>query len=614
MQKKQLIKIILAALIFLGALFLPVAQAYKDYLLIGAFLLVGLEIVWSAMNNVIRGKIFDENFLMSVATIGAFYLNEYAEAVAVMLFYQIGEYFQARAVDNSRKAITGLLDLQAEYANLNTVDGLVQVDPAELKVEQIITIKPGEKIPVDGEIVSGSSYLNTAALTGESLPLEVSVGSEVLSGCINLQGVLEVQVNKEYEDSTVAKILELVENASNNKAETEKFISKFARYYTPIVVVIALLLTIIPPLLLPEASFQDWLYRALTFLVISCPCALVLSIPLSFFGGIGAASKAGILIKGSNYIEILAQTKNIVFDKTGTLTEGKFSVTAVNSIDYSSEELLDFVAHAEAYSNHPIAKSIQEAYGKKLDIQRVQNVQDLPGFGIIAEIDGQQIILGNESLMLKNAIVVPEQVARNTLDITELYVAIQGIYAGHLEIKDKIKKDASKTIALLKKMFIDINIFTGDTEKVAQVVAKELGINKVYSKLLPQDKLEQLETLLHQQKSGKIMFVGDGINDAPVLARADIGVAMGALGSDAAIQAADLVIMDDSLDKVVLAINIARQTMRVVKSNIILVLTVKFVALTLGFFGVLSIWLAIFADVGVSVLAILNAMRLLLRK
>ncbi len=614
MQKKQLIKIILAALIFLGALFLPVAQAYKDYLLIGAFLLVGLEIVWSAMNNVIRGKIFDENFLMSVATIGAFYLNEYAEAVAVMLFYQIGEYFQARAVDNSRKAITGLLDLQAEYANLNTVDGLVQVDPAELKVEQIITIKPGEKIPVDGEIVSGSSYLNTAALTGESLPLEVSVGSEVLSGCINLQGVLEVRVNKEYEDSTVAKILELVENASNNKAETEKFISKFARYYTPIVVVIALLLTIIPPLLLPEASFQDWLYRALTFLVISCPCALVLSIPLSFFGGIGAASKAGILIKGSNYIEILAQTKNIVFDKTGTLTEGKFSVTAVNSIDYSSEELLDFVAHAEAYSNHPIAKSIQEAYGKKLDIQRVQNVQDLPGFGIIAEIDGQQIILGNESLMLKNAIVVPEQVARNTLDITELYVAIQGIYAGHLEIKDKIKKDASKTIALLKKMFIDINIFTGDTEKVAQVVAKELGINKVYSKLLPQDKLEQLETLLHQQKSGKIMFVGDGINDAPVLARADIGVAMGALGSDAAIQAADLVIMDDSLDKVVLAINIARQTMRVVKSNIILVLTVKFVALTLGFFGVLSIWLAIFADVGVSVLAILNAMRLLLRK
>lgn len=614
MQKKQLTKIILAALIFAVALYVPALTKYKDYMLIVAFLIVGLEIVLAAVKNVIRGKVFDESFLMSLATIGAFYLTEYAEAVGVMLFYQIGEYFQARAVDNSRKAITELLDLQAEFANLNTPEGLVQVAPEELEIGQIITIKPGEKVPIDGEVISGYSYLNTAALTGESLPAEVTVGSEILSGCINLQGVLEVRVLKEYDDSTVAKILELVENASNNKAETEKFISKFAKYYTPVVVVIALLLAIIPPLFFSGALFQDWLYRALTFLVISCPCALVLSIPLSFFGGIGAASKAGILVKGSNYIETLSKIKNIVFDKTGTLTEGKFSVVSVNSANCSQEKLLELVAHAEVYSNHPIAKSIQEAYGKQIDTKRVDKLEDLPGFGIVAEVDGKKILLGNELLMAKNLITIPQIEGSANSEVTELFVAIEGVYAGYLEITDKIKKDAEKTIALLKKMSIDTNIFTGDTNRVAEAVARKLAINKVYSKLLPQNKLEKLEELLQQQKIGKIMFVGDGVNDAPVLARADIGVAMGAMGSDAAIQAADLVIMDDSLEKIVVAINIAKQTMQVVKTNIVFVLTVKFMVLVLGFFGLASIWLAIFADVGVSVLAILNSMRLLIRK
>lgn len=614
MQKKQLTKIILAALIFVIALYVPALAEYKDYMLIAAFLVVGLEIVLAAVKNVIRGKVFDESFLMSLATIGAFYLTEYAEAVGVMLFYQIGEYFQARAVDNSRKAITELLDLQAEFANLNTPEGLLQVAPEELAIGQIITIKPGEKVPIDGEVISGYSYLNTAALTGESLPAEVTVGSEILSGCINLQGVLEVRVLKEYDDSTVAKILELVENASNNKAETEKFISKFAKYYTPVVVVIALLLASIPPLFFSGALFQDWLYRALTFLVISCPCALVLSIPLSFFGGIGAASKAGILVKGSNYIETLSKIKNIVFDKTGTLTEGKFSVLSVNSANCSQEKLLELVAHAEVYSNHPIAKSIQEAYGKKIDTKRVDKLEDLPGFGIVAEVDGKKILLGNELLMAKNSITIPQIEGSAKSEVTELFVAIEGVYAGYLEITDKIKKDAEKTIALLKKMSIDTNIFTGDTNKVAEAVARKLAINKVYSKLLPQNKLEKLEELLQQQKIGKTMFVGDGVNDAPVLARADIGVAMGAMGSDAAIQAADLVIMDDSLEKIVVAINIAKQTMQVVKINIVFVLTVKFMVLVLGFFGLASIWLAIFADVGVSVLAILNSMRLLIRK
>lgn len=615
MQKKQLTKILLATLIFIAAMILPILQEYRDYLLISAFLIVGLEIVWAAVKNVVRGKVFDESFLMSLATMGAVYLGEYAEAVGVMLFYQIGEYFQGRAVDNSRKAITELLDLQADYANLNTRDGLKRVAPEELSIGEVITVKPGEKIPIDGKVIRGVSYLNTAALTGESLPLAVEIGSEVLSGCINMQGVLEVEVSKEYQDSTVARILELVENASNNKAETEKFISRFAKYYTPIVVSVAFFLAVLPPLLFTEALFQDWLYRALTFLVISCPCALVLSIPLSFFGGIGAASKLGILVKGSNYIEALAKVKNIVFDKTGTLTEGKFSVVSVSSVGYSQQLLLELVAHAEMYSNHPIAKSIQEAYGQKLDNKRVKNLEDLPGLGIIAEVDDKKVILGNELLLEQQSIVIPDFTdARNNNDITELYVAIGGVYAGRIYITDKIKNDAQKTVDLLKKMSIDINIFTGDTEKAAKIVGERLGITNIYSKLLPQHKLENLETLLKRQTTGKVMFVGDGVNDAPVLARADIGIAMGAMGTDAAIQAADVVIMDDSLYKIVMAIELAKQTMQVVRSNIFFVLVVKFTVLLLGFFGLASIWLAIFADVGVSVLAILNSMRLLIKK
>lgn len=615
MQKKQLTKILLATLIFIAAMILPILQEYRDYLLISAFLIVGLEIVWAAVKNVVRGKVFDESFLMSLATMGAVYLGEYAEAVGVMLFYQIGEYFQGRAVDNSRKAITELLDLQADYANLNTRDGLKRVAPEELSIGEVITVKPGEKIPIDGKVIRGVSYLNTAALTGESLPLAVEIGSEVLSGCINMQGVLEVEVSKEYQDSTVARILELVENASNNKAETEKFISRFAKYYTPIVVSVAFFLAVLPPLLFTEALFQDWLYRALTFLVISCPCALVLSIPLSFFGGIGAASKLGILVKGSNYIEALAKVKNIVFDKTGTLTEGKFSVVSVSSVGYSQQLLLELVAHAEMYSNHPIAKSIQEAYGQKLDNKRVKNLEDLPGLGIIAEVDDKKVILGNELLLEQQSIVIPDFTdARNNNNITELYVAIGGVYAGRIYITDKIKNDAQKTVDLLKKMSIDINIFTGDTEKAAKIVGERLGITNIYSKLLPQHKLENLETLLKRQTTGKVMFVGDGVNDAPVLARADIGIAMGAMGTDAAIQAADVVIMDDSLYKIVMAIELAKQTMQVVRSNIFFVLAVKFTVLLLGFFGLASIWLAIFADVGVSVLAILNSMRLLIKK
>lgn len=615
MQKKQLTKILLATLIFIAAMILPILQEYRDYLLISAFLIVGLEIVWAAVKNVVRGKVFDESFLMSLATMGAVYLGEYAEAVGVMLFYQIGEYFQGRAVDNSRKAITELLDLQADYANLNTRDGLKRVAPEELSIGEVITVKPGEKIPIDGKVIAGVSYLNTAALTGESLPLAVEIGSEVLSGCINMQGVLEVEVSKEYQDSTVARILELVENASNNKAETEKFISRFAKYYTPIVVSVAFFLAVLPPLLFKEALFQDWLYRALTFLVISCPCALVLSIPLSFFGGIGAASKLGILVKGSNYIEALAKVKNIVFDKTGTLTEGKFSVVSVSSVGYSQQLLLELVAHAEMYSNHPIAKSIQEAYGQKLDNKRVKNLEDLPGLGIIAEVDDKKVILGNELLLEQQSIVIPDFTdARNNNDITELYVAIGGVYAGRIYITDKIKNDAQKTVDLLKKMSIDINIFTGDTEKAAKIVGERLGITNIYSKLLPQHKLENLETLLKRQTTGKVMFVGDGVNDAPVLARADIGIAMGAMGTDAAIQAADVVIMDDSLYKIVMAIELAKQTMQVVRSNIFFVLVVKFTVLLLGFFGLASIWLAIFADVGVSVLAILNSMRLIIKK
>ena len=615
MQKKQLTKILLATLIFIAAMILPILQEYRDYLLISAFLIVGLEIVWAAVKNVVRGKVFDESFLMSLATMGAVYLGEYAEAVGVMLFYQIGEYFQGRAVDNSRKAITELLDLQADYANLNTREGLKRVAPEELSIGEVITVKPGEKIPIDGKVIAGVSYLNTAALTGESLPLAVEIGSEVLSGCINMQGVLEVEVSKEYQDSTVARILELVENASNNKAETEKFISRFAKYYTPIVVSVAFFLAVLPPLLFTEALFQDWLYRALTFLVISCPCALVLSIPLSFFGGIGAASKLGILVKGSNYIEALAKVKNIVFDKTGTLTEGKFSVVSVSSVGYSQQLLLELVAHAEMYSNHPIAKSIQEAYGQKLDNKRVKNLEDLPGLGIIAEVDDKKVILGNELLLEQQSIVIPDFTdARNNNDITELYVAIGGVYAGRIYITDKIKNDAQKTVDLLKKMSIDINIFTGDTEKAAKIVGERLGITNIYSKLLPQHKLENLETLLKRQTTGKVMFVGDGVNDAPVLARADIGIAMGAMGTDAAIQAADVVIMDDSLYKIVMAIELAKQTMQVVRSNIFFVLAVKFTVLLLGFFGLASIWLAIFADVGVSVLAILNSMRLIIKK
>ena len=574
-----------------------------------AYIIVGLEIVRKAVKNIFRGKVFDENFLMSVATIGAFAIGEYPEAVAVMLFYQIGELFQSYAVDKSRKSIASLMDIRPDYANVYREGNIETVNPEEVKIGETIVIKPGEKIPLDGKIIEGKTTLDTKALTGESLPREVSEGDEVLSGCINLNGMIKIEVTKEFGESTVSKILDLVENASSKKSKSENFITKFAKYYTPTVVIIALILAIVPPLVIQGATFSDWIYRALSFLVVSCPCALVISIPLSFFGGIGGASKRGILIKGSNYLEALSNTEIAVFDKTGTLTKGVFEVQEVKPVDISNEELLKIAAYAENYSNHPISKSIKQAYHKPIDEKEIINSEELSGLGIVAKIGEKNVLVGNEKLMQEKQIEFEKCNKIGTI----LYIAIDGKYAGYILIADKIKDDTKQTIEELKKNDIKQTIMlTGDKKEVGESVAKEVGIDKVYTELLPTDKVQKVEELLKTKSpKGKLAFVGDGINDAPVLTLADIGIAMGGLGADSAIEAADIVIMTDEPSKIINAIKLSKKTMRIVKENIVFAIFIKILVLVLTAFGLSTMWEAVFADVGVSIIAIINALRVL---
>lgn len=610
-MKKRGIKIIISAILFVLALVIPFSNEWiNNGLFIISYLVVGCEILKKAVRNIFRGKVFDENFLMAVATIGAFAIGEFPEAVAVMLFYQVGELFQSYAVDKSRKSIASLMDIRPDYANIEKDGKVEKVDPDEVKIGDIIIVKTGEKIPLDGVVVEGTSSLDTMALTGESVPRVVKTEDEVLSGCINKDGLLKIRVTKEFGESTVSKILDLVENASSKKSKSENFITKFAKYYTPTVVIIAVLLAFIPPIILKDFStFSVWLYRALSFLVVSCPCALVISIPLSFFGGIGGASKMGILIKGSNYLEALANTETVVFDKTGTLTEGIFEVQDIYAEGIEKDELLRIVAHAENYSNHPIAKSVKKAYNKEIDEKIIKNPQELSGKGIWAKIDEKDILVGNEKLMLEEKIDFKKCDEVGTI----LYVAIDKKYVGYVLIADKIKQDSSKTIRELKAMNIKETVMlTGDKKEVGEYVAKKLNMDKVYTELLPDGKVEKVEELLKQKsEKGKLVFVGDGINDAPVLTISDIGVAMGGLGSDAAIEAADIVIMTDETSKISKAINLSKKTMRIVRENIIFAIFVKIAVLVLTAFGASTMWEAVFADVGVSVIAIINALRML---
>lgn len=610
-MKKRGIKIIISAILFVLALVIPFSNEWiNNGLFIISYLVVGCEILKKAVRNIFRGKVFDENFLMAVATIGAFAIGEFPEAVAVMLFYQVGELFQSYAVDKSRKSIASLMDIRPDYANIEKDGKIEKVDPDEVKIGDIIIVKTGEKIPLDGVIIEGRSSLDTMALTGESVPRVVKIEDEVLSGCINKDGLLKIRVTKEFGESTVSKILDLVENASSKKSKSENFITKFAKYYTPTVVIIAVLLAFIPPIILKDFNtFSVWLYRALSFLVVSCPCALVISIPLSFFGGIGGASKMGILIKGSNYLEALANTETVVFDKTGTLTEGIFEVQDIYAEGIEKDELLRIVAHAENYSNHPIAKSVKKAYNKEIDEKIIKNPQELSGKGIWAKIDEKDILVGNEKLMLEEKIDFKKCDEVGTI----LYVAIDKKYVGYVLIADKIKQDSSKTIRELKAMNIKETVMlTGDKKEVGEYVAKKLNMDKVYTELLPDGKVEKVEELLKQKsEKGKLVFVGDGINDAPVLTISDIGVAMGGLGSDAAIEAADIVIMTDETSKISKAINLSKKTMRIVHENIIFAIFVKIAVLVLTAFGASTMWEAVFADVGVSVIAIINALRML---
>ena len=609
-MRKKGIKIIIALILFIVAILANFNnELINDGIFIIAYLIVGLEILRKAVRNITRGKVFDENFLMTVATIGAFGIGEFPEAVAVMLFYQVGELFQSYAVDKSRKSISSLMDIRPDFANVERDGKIQKVDPDEVKIGETIIVKPGEKVPLDGLVLEGKSSLDTKALTGESLPRDVKEGEDVLSGCINLNGVIKIKVTKEYGESTVSKILDLVENASSKKSKSENFITKFAQYYTPAVVIIAVLLAIIPPLVVEGATFSDWLYRALSFLVVSCPCALVISIPLSFFGGIGGASKMGILIKGSNYLEAIANTEIVVFDKTGTLTEGVFEVQKVKAIDITKEELLKITAYAENYSNHPISQSVKRAYNKEIDEKQIIKTEELSGRGVIAKIGEQEVLVGNEKLMNEKQISFTK-----CEDIgTVLYVAIDQKYVGYILIADKIKADSKKAIKDLKKNNIKETVMlTGDRKNVGEHVAKELGLDKVYTELLPDGKVEKVESLLKEKsEKGKLAFVGDGINDAPVLALADIGIAMGGLGSDAAIEAADVVIMTDEPSKIVNAMHLSKKTMRIVRENIVFAIFVKVLVLILSAIGLSTMWEAVFADVGVSIIAIINALRVL---
>ncbi len=607
-QKRTLYRILASGLLFLLGLLLPLEGAGKLFILLPAYAIIGWDVLWKAARNIINGQVFDENFLMALATVGAFFTGEYPEAVAVMLFYQTGELFQSVAVGRSRRSIAALMDIRPDYANIEENGLLRQVDPEEVAVGDTIVVKAGERIPLDGVVLEGNSSLDTAALTGESLPRAVAPGDPVISGCINQSGLLRVRATKVYGESTVARILDLVENASTKKAKVENFITRFARYYTPVVVVAAVLLAVLSPLL-PSVSWQEGVHRALIFLVISCPCALVISVPLSFFGGIGGESKIGVLVKGSSYLEALADTQVVVFDKTGTLTKGVFQVTAIHPQGMEEAELLELCALAESYSEHPISHSLRKAWGKELDATRLGAVEELSGRGIQAVVDGKTVLAGNQKLMAERGI--PWEDCERTGTIVHL--AVEGSYAGHIVISDEVKPEASGAIAALRAGGVKKTVMlTGDAKEVGEAVARELGLDEVHSQLLPGDKVEQVERLLEEtSRSGKLAFVGDGINDAPVLSRADVGIAMGGLGSDAAIEAADVVLMDDAIEKLPAAIAIARRTLSIARQNIIFALVVKGVVLLLGARGMANMWEAVFADVGVSVLAILNAMRAL---
>ncbi|MDF2537927.1 MAG: cadA [Herbinix sp.] len=609
-MKSHLRRIILGGIIYGVAVVNPIDNFWLEVaLFLISFIVVGSDVVWRAVTNILKGKVFDENFLMSLATIGAFFVGDFSEGVAVMLFYQVGELFQSYAVAKSRKSIAELMDIRPDYANVKKGDEIVRMDPDEVMVGDLIVIKAGEKIPLDGRVVEGVTMIDTSALTGESVPREIEAGNDVLSGCININGFITVEVTKEYGESTVNKILDLVENASSKKSKSEQFITKFARYYTPVVVIIAAVLAFVPPLLIEGATFDDWIYRALSFLVVSCPCALVISVPLSFFGGIGGASRKGILVKGGNYMEALAKAEIVVFDKTGTLTKGVFKVQEIHSVSLPKEEFLELTAYAESYSNHPISLSLQSAYGKDIDQKRILSVDEIAGHGVSAVIDNRLVLAGNYKLMDKMDI----SYSKSELTGTVVHVAIDRQYAGYIVIADEIKEDAVAAVESLKEAgILKTVMLTGDSKSIGEKVGNALGIDKVYTELLPADKVQIMEDLLKEKSNrGMLAYAGDGINDAPVLARADIGIAMGGLGSDAAIEAADIVIMTDEPSKIATAIRISKKTLNIALQNIVFAIGIKIIVLILSAIGLASMWAAVFADVGVTVLAIINSFRAL---
>ena len=605
-MKKQIIIIITSIVLLIIAFLINDKLSVVFFLF--SYIIVGHKIIYKAFRNIIRGKVFDENFLMTIATLGAFFINEIPEAVTVMLFYQIGEFFQDYALDKSRKSISSLMDIRPDYANVVKGKDTVKVNPSEVKIGDIIVVKSGEKIPLDGIVESGDSALNTSALTGESKLRKVDIGDEVLSGSINISGILKIKVTKEFSESTVSKILELVENASNRKSESENFITKFARYYTPIVVIEAILLSVIPPVIFNQ-DFNTWIYRALSFLVVSCPCALVVSIPLGFFSGIGACSKNGILVKGSNYLEAISKSEIVVFDKTGTITEGEFKVRSIHSVDIRDNELLKLASYAEYYSNHPISISIKKDYGHKINPNKISDVKEIPGRGVIALVDNKKVMVGNNKLLEENNI----EYEKCDIIGTIIYVAVDNVYHGYMVISDRIKDDSALALRLLKNLGVKKTVMlTGDKDDVSKNVFERLNINEYYSELLPQDKVNIINEFKKKlTDDGKIVFAGDGINDAPVIMSADIGISMGGVGSDAAIEASDIVIMTDELSKIATVINISKSTMKIVKQNIVFAISVKIFVLLLISFGILTMWSAVFADVGVSVLAILNSIRIL---
>ena len=605
---KRLLRILIGAVLFAVGMILKTGNEIVELAIyLVAFIIVGGDIVLRAVKNILHGQVFDENFLMSIATIGAFIIGEYPEGAAVMLFFQVGELFQDYAVDKSRSSISALMDIRPDFANVKRGGEIVKTDPDAVMVGDLIVIKAGEKIPLDAKVIEGNSLVDVSKLTGEAVPREVLPGSDILSGCVNINGVLTAEVTKEYGESTVSKILDLVENASEKKTKTENFITKFAKYYTPVVVILAAIISILPPLVIPGEAFGGWVYRGLTFLVISCPCALVVSIPLGFFGGIGGASKKGVLVKGSNYLEALAKTEIVVFDKTGTLTKGVFDVQEINAKGMANDELLELAAYAENYSNHPISLSLKNAYGKSVDNSRIGDVEEISGYGVSAVVDGRNVLAGNARQMEKMNIPC----CGDEMIGTVVHVAVDGLYAGYIVIADEIKEDSYKAVADLRESNIRMTVMlTGDAKNAGEKVAKELGLDMVYTELLPGDKVGKLEELLaHKSPKGNLAFVGDGINDAPVLARSDIGVAMGGLGSDAAIEAADVVIMTDEPSKIAVAIKIAKRTLGIVKQNIVFSLAIKFAVLILAAIGFASMWAGVAADVGVAVIAVLNATR-----